>query len=112
LDDNFSGAAVYCAKFTTPDDGQKVADWYRGVFAAPAKYKFEGLSWGGYEGWIIREDSYPPSKPGRASGAARPVVVLVCLKRTEEFTANVVVTRAKENLTHIVLTVLEERERR
>lgn len=109
LGDKLDAGTAYCAKFTTPDDGHKVGDWYRGVFAPPAKPKtIEGISWGSYEGRIIREDSDQPKRSGRAEGSGRPVIVLVCMKRTREFTVNVVVTRASEDLTHIVLTMLEE----
>jgi hypothetical protein len=105
----------YQATFTTPDEIGKVVDWYRekvspGLLPKPT----ESVKYidGTVSSWpdvvCILEDSRQPAAKQGIEGDPRPVSVLLCMRRTADFTVSVVVTRAKgEGVTHIALAVLQ-----
>ena len=97
----------YQAKFTTPDEVGKVADWYREKVHGPGPKPIEGTMSNWPDAYCILEDSRQPVAKEGTDGDPRPVSVLVCMRRTEDFTVSVVVTRAKdERVTHIALAVI------
>lgn len=103
---------VYLAAFVTPDDGEKVTDWYQQKVGKVARPRSEGVSWGGYEGHAIRHDTDQPRVDAAAATKPRPVAVSVFTERTAGYTVAVTVSRAAGELhTHIVLTLALHPER-
>jgi hypothetical protein len=105
------GAGMYQAKFTTPDDAGKVADWYR-----------KALGFHDEKGIIVHEelsfkqpdlrlsmidDSRQPGSGARADGEPRPLTLRVLVKKTADILVVAVVSRGKdEKRTHVALTLM------
>jgi len=107
------GPGIFSAKYTSPDNWGKVAQWYRKKLGLQMG---EGLGINKVNEPGIRasvlDDSRQPKEPGQAIGDPRPVSVLVFLKKTNASVVNVVVSRAeKEKVTHIVLTVVDNQSK-
>jgi hypothetical protein len=106
------GARMYQAKFTTPDDAGKVAEWYR----KPLKFQGgEGISFNpGNEPGIrvsVVDDSRQPGKDERSVGDPRPLTVRTFVKKTNDIVVVAVVSRGQdEKLTHIALTFLDNKD--
>ena len=109
--DEYDGAGIYSARFTTPDDLKKVARWYK-----------EKVEFGGGEGISINrgmvpgirtsvvEDSTQRGSSDGERGPERFVNVLVCFRKTNDLCVNAVITRtAEEKETHVVLTVVDNK---
>ena len=104
------GPGIFSAKYTTADKWGKVVAWYRTKLES--QVGGEGISINpGNEPGIrasLMDDSRKPKGPGEVIGEPRPVSLVVFLKKTNALTVNAVVSRAKdENVTHIVLTVVD-----
>lgn len=111
--DEYSGAGIYTARYTSNDDFRKVAAWYK------AKIEFDGVEGisinrgmvAGIRTSVI-DNSRQPGPSDREQGEKRPVEVIVCFRKTDEWIINAVLTREKtERETHIVLTVMNTKAR-
>jgi hypothetical protein len=106
------GHGILSAKYTTPDGWGKVVTWYRKKLGG--QVGGEGISINpGNEPGIrasVLDDSRQPKGPAEVIGEPRPVSLVVFLRKTNALTVNAVVSRAKdENVTHIVLTVVDNK---
>jgi hypothetical protein len=104
------GPGIFSAKYTTPDGWAKVVAWYRKQLGIQVGGEGISINPGNEPG--IREslvdDSRQPKGPAEVIGEPRPVSLAVLLKKTNALTVNAVVSRAKdENVTHIVVTVVD-----
>ena len=106
------GQGIFGAKYTTPDSWGKVVTWYRKKLGSQVGR--EGISINqGFEPGIresVWEDSRQRKGPGQVIGDPRPVSLVVFLKKTGAIVVNAVVSRTQdENVTHIVLTVVDNK---
>jgi hypothetical protein len=105
------GPGISSAKYTTADGSGKVVAWYRkklGIQAVDG-IKINPGNKPGITASVV-DDSRQPKKRGQASGNPRPVALVVFLKKTNALTVNAVISRAKdENVTHIVVTVVDNK---
>ena len=105
------GPGIFSAKYTSADDSGKVVAWYRkklGVQAVEG-IKINPRNESGVTASVL-DDSRQPQKPGQAIGEPRPVSLVVFLKKTNALTVNTVISRTNdENVTHIVLTVVDNK---
>jgi hypothetical protein len=107
------GPGIFSAKYTTPDGWGKVVAWYRNKLGM-TQVGGEGISINRANEPGIREslidDSRQPKGPTEVIGEPRPLSLVVFLSKTNALVVNAVVSRAKdENLTHIVLTVVDNK---
>jgi hypothetical protein len=105
------GPGIFSAKYTSQDSWGKVVTWYRRKLGLQMG---EGLSINpGNEPGIrasVLDDSRQPRGPGQAIGERRPMSLVVLVKKTSTVTVNAVVSRAAdEKVTHIVLTVVDNK---
>jgi hypothetical protein len=105
------GPGIFAAKYTTPDGPEKVLAWYRKQMGIPPGEGI-GVNPGNRPGvrqaWL--NDSRQPGKKGQVIGDTRSVSLVVLLKKTNDFTVNVVVSRtADEAVTHIVVTLVDNK---
>lgn len=111
FDHDREGARMYQAKFTTPDDADKVSEWYRKTLGFQGD---EGIGFNPGNQPGIREsvadDSRQPGKDERSVGDPRPVSLRILVKKTNDIVVVAVVSRGKdEKLTHIALTYLDNK---
>jgi hypothetical protein len=108
----WEGPGIFSAKYTATDGSGKVVAWYRKKLGIQAG---EGIKINpGNEPGIrasLLDDSRQPKEPGQAIGEPRPVSLVAFLKKTNALIVNAVISRAKdEKVTHIVLTVVDNKD--
>jgi hypothetical protein len=105
------GPGIFSAKYTSSDGWGKVVAWYRkklGIQGGEGMFINSG-NVPGIRGSVLN-DSRQPKGTGQVIGEPRPLSLVVFLKKTSTITVNAVVSRAAdEKVTHIVLTVVDNK---